>query len=201
MKWFCQRKENRQSPLNRINCLKCTQTNVFCTHLIGEMIPVCFSLISVIDYRYFCWCFGLQCYRNVVCRVMPELKIVAASFKVESLVLDSSAAQFQHHYSFESWERFGSVLSSVLWKKSLRCLLNSWSHQGLKGQCRTLGLPSCGGSSWCVQIGFRGALPLCAICARPVAVIPWLKVGDVKPTVSAIQVIRGQRITMCWEYC
>lgn len=145
--------------------------------------PVYFSLISIIDYRYCSRHFGRSCYRNVFCKVMPELKIVSASFKVGSLVLGSSVAQFQHHYSFESWVRFGSVLSSVVWKKSLSCLLNSWS-QGLKGQCRTLGLTSCEGSrgsSWCIQLGFRGTLPLCAVWMRPVAIISWLKLRDVKP--------------------
>ena len=48
--------------------------------------PVYFSLISIIDYRYCSWHFGLECYRNVFCKVMPELTIVSASFKVGSLV-------------------------------------------------------------------------------------------------------------------
>lgn len=109
-------------------------------------------------------------YRSVLFKAMPELMIVSASFKVGSWVLDSSALQSQHHYSVESWVRFGLVPSSAGCKKSLSCLSSSWSSWSLKGQCRTLAVPGwegTGGSSWWLWG--------CCLCAQPVAIILWLK--------------------------
>lgn len=86
---------------------------------------------------------------------MPELPVVSVSFKVGSWVLDSSTLQFQHHYSVESWGRFGWVPSSVGCKKALSCLPSSWSPQSPKGPGRTLALPGwegAGGSSCCLCV-------------------------------------------------